>query len=117
MDHPLGKVVNKELRERLNTAALPRGGNQYTPGSTSGADNQATGATFRIIVDVQDWDASMVMNSLDQSGDPESPFYQNLFEPWARDEYLPLYFSRDKIRSLAVEKIKLIPENGNKQNL
>ncbi len=111
--HPLGGVVNEELQIQLNTPALPRGGNQYTPGSTSGANNQVSGATFRIIVDVNDWDGSVGTNAPGQSGDPGSRFYKNLFKPWAGDEYFPVYFSKSKIESVSVEKIKLVPENGN----
>jgi len=111
--HPLGEVVNKELQNQLNTPVLPRGGNQYTPGATSGSNNQTSGASFRIIVDVNDWDSSVGTNAPGQSGDPESRFYKNLFVPWAGDEYFPVYFSKNKIESVSVEKIKLIPQHGN----
>ena len=114
--HPLGEVVNKELQDQLNTILMPRGGNQHTPGSTSGGNNQSSGASFRIIVDVNDWDNSVGTNSPGQSGDPDSRFYKNLFEPWARDEFFPVYFSKNNIESAAVEKVKLIPKNGNYQN-
>jgi penicillin amidase len=110
MVHPLGKVVHEKWQRMLNTDIMPRGGNAYTPGSTSGENNQVSGATFRIIVDVNDWDLTLGMNSPGQSGDPESRFYKNLFRPWARDEYFPIYFSREKIESVAVETSKLIPE-------
>lgn len=109
--HPLGKVVNKELQSQLNTPLMPRGGSQYTPGATSGSDNQSSGATFRIIVDVNDWDASVGINSPGQSGNPESRFYTNLFVPWAGDEYFPVYFSESKIESVSVEKTMLIPKD------
>jgi len=111
--HPLGEVVNKELQAQLNTPLMPRGGSQHTPGSTSGSNNQTSGATFRIIVDVNDWDASVGNNSPGQSGGPESQFYQNLFVSWTKDEYFPVYFSKSKIKSVTVEKIKLLPQNGN----
>ena len=110
--HPLGEVVNQELQDQLNTVVMPRGGNQYTPGSTSGEDNQISGASFRVIVDVNDWDSSVGTNSPGQSGDPESPFYKNLFVPWASDKYFPVYFSKKKIATVAVENTKLIPKNG-----
>ena len=110
--HPLGEVVNKELQDQLNTILMPRGGNQHTPGSTSGGNNQSSGASFRIIVDVNDWDNSVGTNSPGQSGDPDSRFYKNLFEPWARDEFFPVYFSRNEIMAVSVKKLKLIPENG-----
>jgi penicillin amidase len=109
--HPLGKVVNAELQAKLNTAKLPRGGNQYTPGVTGSNDNQTSGATFRIIVDVNDWDQSVGTNSPGQSGDPESSFYQNLFEDWANDKYFPVYYSRDKIEATTVGKEFLVPKN------
>ena len=107
--HPLGEVVNPELQAQLNTITMPRGGNVYTPCATSGTDNQTSGASFRIIVDVNDWDASVGTNSPGQSGDPDSRFYNNLFVPWARDEYFPLYFSKHKIYSAAIKKTKLLP--------
>ncbi|WP_437395096.1 penicillin acylase family protein [Flagellimonas lutimaris] len=109
--HPLGKVVNAALQSKLNTAKLPRGGNQYTPGVTGSNDNQTSGATFRIIVDVNDWDQSVGTNSPGQSGDPESPFYQNLFEDWANDKYFPVYYSRDKIEETTVDKELLVSKN------
>ena len=107
--HPLGEVVNRELQARLNTGIMPRGGDPYTPCATSGSDNQASGATFRLIVDVNDWDSAVGTNTPGQSGDPDSRFYKNLFVPWAMDEYFPVYFSRGKIASAAVEKTRLMP--------
>lgn len=109
--HPLGTVVNAELQSQLNTEKLPRGGNQYTPGVTGSRDNQTSGATFRIIVDVNDWDKSVGTNAPGQSGDPESPFYSNLFESWANDQYFPVYYSRVKIDSTTATKDILIPSN------
>ncbi|WP_431162745.1 penicillin acylase family protein [Flagellimonas beolgyonensis] len=109
--HPLGNVVNTELQSQLNTVKIPRGGNQYTPGVTGSRDNQTSGATFRIIVDVNDWDESVGTNAPGQSGDPASPFYKNLFESWANDQYFPVYYSKAKIDSSAVTKELLVPSN------
>lgn len=108
--HPLGDVVNEELREQLNTQLIPRGGNQYTPGATGSSFNQAAGATFRIIVDVNDWDASVGMNSPGQSGDPQSPYYKNLYEKWAADDFFPVHFSKEKVEANAKERVRLVPE-------
>lgn len=108
--HPLGDVVNAELRQQLNTDIIERGGNQYTPGATGSNYNQTHGATFRIIVDVNDWDASVGMNSPGQSGDPASPYYKNLYEKWAADEFFPVHFSREKVEANAQERMRLVPE-------
>ncbi|MEL6656040.1 MAG: penicillin acylase family protein [Bacteroidota bacterium] len=107
--HPLGRVVNDELKAQLNTSIIPRGGNQYTPGATGGNKGQTHGATFRIIVDVTDWDQSVGMNSPGQSGDPSSPYYKNLYTQWADDGFFPLYFSREKIESVRSEHSVLVP--------
>jgi len=107
--HPLGSVVNMELQSKLNTVKLARGGNQYTPGVTGSHNNQTSGATFRIIVDVNDWDLSIGTNAPGQSGNPESPFYKNLFKSWANDQYFPVYYSKDKIDSTTVKKELLVP--------
>ncbi len=106
--HPLGKVVNAQLREKLNTDWAPRGGNQYTPGATGSSLNQSHGATFRYIVDVNDWDASVGANSPGQSGDPESPYYDNLFKPWANDEFFTVPYSREKVDAQS-ERLILTP--------
>jgi penicillin amidase len=51
------------------------------------------------------------INSPGQSGDPESPFYRNLFEMWANDVYFPMYYSKEKIESVMAEKYRLVPKN------
>ena len=101
MAHALGSAVKDSLKEKMNLGPLPRGGNGYTPGSTGNNDRQSSGASFRMIVTTGDWDAALGTNGPGQSGDPSSPFYDNLFEPWAKDEYFPVYFSREKIDSVA----------------
>jgi penicillin amidase len=102
MEHALSKTVNDATRSKLDLGPLPRGGNAYTPGSTGGNLRQSSGASFRMIVNTGDWDAAIGTNGPGQSGNPDSPFYNNLFEPWARDKYFPVYYSRNKIDSVAV---------------
>jgi penicillin amidase len=111
MIHTLGNSVNDELRDKLNIGPLPRGGNAYTPGSTGRNNRQSSGASFRMIVNTGDWDTAIGTNGPGQSGDPDSPFYDNLFESWANDEYFPVYYSRKKIDSVSYNKIVLSPKN------
>jgi penicillin amidase len=111
MTHALGSSVTQDTKEKLDLGPLPRGGNSYTPGSTGGNNNQSSGASFRMIVNTGDWDAAISTNGPGQSGDPDSPFYSNLFEPWAKDRYFPVYYSRSKIDSVAVSSYILKPKN------
>ncbi|MFT6827135.1 MAG: penicillin amidase, partial [Roseivirga sp.] len=110
MPHALGDLVTADLKAKMNLGPLPRGGNSYTPGSTGGNNRQSSGASFRMIVNTGDWDAAVATNGPGQSGNPESPFYSNLFEPWAKDQYFPVYYSKEKINEVSVEKTVLKPK-------
>ena len=108
--HPLSPAVDQETRETLEVGPVPRGGNSYTLNSTGGSNNQRFGASFRIIVNTGDWDQSVGMNAPGQSGNPESPFYDNLFDLWANDQFFPVYYSRDEIDRVARDVIELDPD-------
>ncbi len=108
--HPLSNAVDVATRLKLEAGPLPRGGNGSTPGVTSNTDNQTHGATFRMVADTKDWDLTMFTNAPGQSGNPDSPYYKNLFEWWANDQHFPVYFSRSKIESVAAEKVLLQPQ-------
>lgn len=101
LTHPLNSFLDKSLKGALNTGLYPRGGNGQTPGSTGSTDNQSSGASFRIIVDTKDWDKTLMINSPGQSGDPSSPFYKNLFDLWANDQYFPAYYSKPLIQKVS----------------
>jgi len=107
--HPLSFPVIGEWEDKLNIGPAPRGGDGYTPNATGNNNNQTSGATFRIIADTEDWDRSVATNMPGQSGDPESPFYNNLFDMWANDQYFPLYYSKDDIEKILAERIVLKP--------
>jgi penicillin amidase len=107
--HPLSGGLREDLRRQFDLGPLPRGGNGETVNNTSDADNQTSGATFRIIADLADWDLSVGTNAPGQSGDPKDPHYSDLLNPWAEGKYFPVYFSRAKIESAAEKTIRLGP--------
>jgi len=100
MRHPMSAAVSDEVRQKLEVGPAARGGNGYTVGSTGSADNQASGGTFRVVIDTGDWDASVANNSPGQSGDSDHHHYDNLFQDWSNNEYFPLYYSKEKIKSI-----------------
>jgi len=109
MEHALGSIGNEAAGSKLNLGPLPRGGNAYTPGSTGGNDRQSSGASFRMIVNTGDWDATVGTNAPGQSGNPESLFYNNLFKDWAEDRYFPVLYTKEKIESVTYKRTLLIP--------
>ena len=101
--HPLSAALNKEYRAKFEAGPVARGGYSYTVGATGGGDNQTSGASFRLLINTGDWDETLSMNNPGQSGNISSPFYKNLFKPWADDGFFPLYYSRAKIDMVMYE--------------
>lgn len=109
LHHQLSKGLGDDLRFRFDIGPLPRGGSSYTVNMTGSGYSQGSGASFRIIADCSDWDNSVGTNCPGQSGNPESPYYKNLFEPWGKGRYFPVYFSRHKVVSTAENVLVLNP--------
>jgi penicillin amidase len=111
-EHPLSSIVDEATRARLNVGPKPRGGSEDTVCMTwyrPSDFRQIIGATWRMILDVGNWDNSLVMNSPGQSGDPFSPHYADLFPRWATDQAFPLLYSREFIEAVAEQRILLQP--------
>jgi penicillin amidase len=97
LKHPLSGLVQNERASELNIGPWPRGGDGNTVNSTGNNLNQDFGASFRILVDCADWDATRAINAPGQSGDPSSRHYKDLFEYWKENRYFPLYLSKEKV--------------------
>ncbi|KAB2336847.1 penicillin acylase family protein [Cytobacillus depressus] len=112
LEHQLSNLVDDKLRKKLNVGPVPRGGSGDTVGAaTYNTTNfrQTSGATYRMVLDVGNWDNSIAVNSPGQSGDPRSEHYADLFNKWANDEAIPLLYSRKKIEGATKERIILLP--------
>ena len=105
--HQLSSVIRSDISKKLDVGPYPRGGNSNTLNNTGGFDNQYSGASFRILVDTEDWDRTLAMNNPGQSGNPDSHHYKNLFTEWAEDGFFPLFYSREKIETVTDYKIYL----------
>jgi penicillin amidase len=107
--HSLGRVVDEATRQRLEVGPAPRGGYGLTVNNTGNGDNQTSGASFRTIVDTQDWDRAVGMNAPGQAGNPDSPHYRDLFAQWARNEFHPIVYSRGRVEAAAERTLWLVP--------
>ena len=96
---------------QLHRGPVPRPGDGFTVNSTNGtAFQQNSGASYRQIFDLADWDRSVVTNAPGESGDPESPHYSDLMQDWAAGKYHPLPYTRKAVEAAAVERITLSPK-------
>ncbi len=106
--HPL--KATGENGKLLHRGPIARPGDGNTVNSTSGPNfKQTAGASYRQIIDVADWDRSVMTNVPGESGDPASPFYSSLLEEWATGKYHPMLYSRKAIEAATAEKIQLVP--------
>ena len=91
---------------------VPRPGDEYTVNATGYPDNsfdQVSGASYREIIDLSDWDHSVAVNVPGQSGQPGSPHYSDLLPLWSEGKYFPLLYSREAVEKEATDKLVLEP--------
>jgi penicillin amidase len=66
-------------------------------------------ASYRQILDIGMWDASLGINTLGQSGHPRSPHYFDQNRLWREVEYRPLPFTRGAVDAATVSRLDLVP--------
>jgi penicillin amidase len=111
-EHPLAARVDAEARRRLTVGSWPLGGSTATPMAAGYrmTDFQLTaGASFRMVADVGNWDASVAINTPGQSGNPASPHYRDLAPLWVEGRYFPLAYSRGAVEQASRTRFELRP--------
>ena len=104
--HPLG------IRD-LDLPAHSRPGDAYTVNATGGPNySQAQGASYREILDLSDWDRSLMTNVPGESGAPGDPHYRDLIDGWADGRYHQMPYSRKAVEAAAEERLMLLPAGG-----
>jgi penicillin amidase len=111
-----GRLHHVDFPHPLNAAQFHRGpverpGDGTTVNSTNGPGfQQISGASYREILDVSDWDRSVMTNVPGESGDPGSPHYSDLLDDWANGKYHPMPYTRAAVEAATVERITLSPQ-------
>ena len=112
--HPLLNLVSEDVGKTLKMTKYGRGGSSNTTNNTGFRTDDfvvRSGASFRMVVDVGNWDAARMTSAPGQSGDPRSQFYDNLLENWANDDDLPMLFSKEEVAANAAFRVTLYPKN------
>ncbi len=108
--HPL--ATTDARRALLDRGPIARPGYAHTVNNTRGADyRQDGGASFRMVLDLADWDRSLATNAPGQSGQPGSPHFDDLIAGWDQGRYFPLAFSRAKVEAVAQARLVLEPKS------
>ena len=87
-------------------------GSPFTPNQSAYRESDfrlTNGPSFRMVLDVGNWDNSRAVNFPGQSGNPDDPHYIDLAQMWLRGEYFPLLYSRTEIEKATQVRIELTP--------
>ena len=112
IEHPLANAADAATKATLNVGPLTKAGGSSTVNISTYNPNsfqQIGGASFRVVIDVGNWDNSRAINTPGQSGNPASAHYRDLAPQWAKGEYFPLLYSRKAIEAAATQRITLQP--------
>lgn len=108
--HPLAARLQDPV---LNIRPVRKGGSGLTPNAAvydPTSFGMTSGASFRMVLDVGNWDAGLFVNAPGQSGDPLSRHYDDHLTPWSEESYLPLLYSRKAVEEAAVQRLVLAPQ-------
>ena len=89
--------------------ALHQGNFDRERGSAAQAFEQRSGASFREIIDLADFDNSLAINVPGQSAQPGSPHYGDQLPLWGSDRYFPLVYSRAAVERETRNVLMLMP--------
>lgn len=111
-DHALMPLADKATAAQMQVGPLAFGGAANVPRAATYRRSDyhlISGASFRMVLDVGNWDASRTINTPGQSGDPFSGHYRDLAPLWATGQYVPLLYSRGAVEAATAEAISLTP--------
>jgi len=109
--HPLDQVHGGQALFDLGPVARPGDANTVDATGVGGTGfAQGSGATYREIFDLSNWDNSRAINAPGQSGNPSSRHYSDLLPFWEAGQYFPLVYSKDAVEENSEDVLTLTPE-------
>ncbi|HWY67486.1 MAG TPA: penicillin acylase family protein [Terriglobales bacterium] len=114
--HALDQLAGAKPLFDLGPVARPGDANTVNAtGSGTGSFQQSSGASYREIFDLSNFDNSLAINTPGQSGEPGSRHYSDLLPLWEAGQYFPLLYSKQAIEENATDVLTLVPEKGSKR--
>ena len=117
-EHPLSRSAPQDWKARADVGPAPKPGSASTVMHAAYRESDfrvVNGASVRFVLDVGDWDNSVCITAPGQSGDPRSPFYANLFQQWARGEYVPFLYSDAAVAAAAAQRMTIKAKRDHEQ--
>jgi len=108
--HPLDQVHGGQALFDLGPVARPGDANTVDATGVGGTGfAQGSGASYREIFDLSNWDNSRAINAPGQSGNPSSRHYSDLLPFWEAGQYFPLVYSKDAVEENSEDVLTLTP--------
>ena len=106
-----------DLAELFTGGEAPLGGDEQTVQQglyepDSGSYDAVVVPSWRQIIDLSDFDASVGVHTVGQSGNPASPHFKDHFPLWIKGEHHPLPFTRAAVEAAAEGTLTLVPDGG-----
>jgi len=108
--HPLDSVPGAAAL--FDRGPMKRSGDGEVVQATGFRDDsfdQFSGASYREILDLADWDRSVGINVPGQSGQPGSKHYDNLLPLWIEGKYFPLSYTMGAVDAVTTDVLYLTP--------
>jgi penicillin amidase len=108
--HPLELLEGG--RALFDVGPVPRPGDNYTVNSAGYSGDlfdQLSGPSYREILDVGNWDDSVVANVPGESGQPGSAHYSDLLPYWDQARYFPMLYSKAAVEKETKDRLILEP--------
>lgn len=109
-----GASRTKALKQLFDIGPFEMPGDIHTVNNTGASfrfgHRQVACASYRQIVDLANFDNSLMVHIQGQSGQPESPHFSDLALLYTRGEYHPMLFTREAIETNAEARLTLTPE-------
>jgi penicillin G amidase len=114
ISNPLGASGIPAIESLVNQGPVPSGGNTECVNSmmwfaSTGNFNIRSIPSMRMIVDLENLDKSVSINSTGQSGHPGNPWYGDQAVPWTKTKYHTMLWTRQQVDSDAAHKLTLTP--------
>ena len=108
--HPLELLDGVKPLFDLGPVPRPGDSNTVNAAGYSGEHfDQVSGPSYREILDVGNWDESVVANVPGESGQPGSSHYSDLLPYWDQTRYFPMLYSKRAVEKEAKDRLLLEP--------
>jgi penicillin G amidase len=114
VSRPLGASGIKPIEAIVNQGPVAVSGSTECVNNTiwyAGKGDFGVGLipAMRMIIDLGDFDRSVKVNSTGISGHPGNRWYGDQIQPWAKVNYQPMLWGREKVEAAAKHRLYLIP--------